>query len=234
MPVCRHFQTKLQALQTEREQRIEQGTETKKHYESAEQALHITRQLLERQRLARTASVEELREQLQDDQPCPVCGSHEHPYHQPQALLQSLTRHDEEEEAKAREAVEALKKTLDQLRDNVSGLNAQLRELRLQHQQLVDDQQALAPSLEQHPHYPQWQAQLPARREPWLTQRLEQLQYRITQDEQRQNALLTLQKTPLNCNTRSSAIAKPANRRRNNWPNSNYTSRRTHSALTRN
>ena len=188
------LQSKLQALQTEREQRIEQGTETKKHYESAEQALHITRQLLERQRLARTASVEELREQLQDDQPCPVCGSHEHPYHQPQALLQSLTRHDEEEEAKAREAVEALKKNLDQLRDNVSGLNAQLRELRLQHQQLVDDQQALAPSLEQHPHYPQWQAQLPARREPWLTQRLEQLQYRITQDEQRQNALLTVQK----------------------------------------
>ena len=70
------LQSKLQALQSEREQRIELGTQTKKQYEAAEQALNVTRQLLERQRLARSASVEELREHLQDNQPCPVCGSH--------------------------------------------------------------------------------------------------------------------------------------------------------------
>ena len=68
----------------------------------------MTKQLLERQRLARSASVEELREQLQDDQPCP-CGSHEHPYHQPEALLHSLGRHDESEEAAAQKAVDSLK-----------------------------------------------------------------------------------------------------------------------------
>ena len=188
------LQSKLQALQSEREQRIELGTQTKKQYEAAEQALNVTRQLLERQRLARSASVEELREHLQDNQPCPVCGSHEHPYHQPEAMLQSLTRHDESEEANARKAVDTLKATLDQLRENVSGLNAQLRELRLQHQQLLDDQQALAPHLEAHPHHAQWQDQPPAKREQWLAHRLEQLHYSISRDEARQNTLLALQK----------------------------------------
>ena len=188
------LQSKLQALQSEREQRIELGTQTKKQYEAAEQALNVTRQLLERQRLARSASVEELREHLQDNQPCPVCGSHEHPYHQPEAMLQSLTRHDESEEANARKAVDTLKATLDQLRENVSGLNAQLRELRLQHQQLLDDQQALAPHLEAHPHHAQWQDQPPAKREQWLVHRLEQLHYSISRDEARQNTLLALQK----------------------------------------
>ena len=188
------LQSKLQALQSEREQRIELGTQTKKQYEAAEQALNVTRQLLERQRLARSASVEELREHLQDNQPCPVCGSHEHPYHQPEALLQSLSRHDENEEAAARKAVDTLKATLDQLREQVSGLNAQLRELRLQHQQLLDDQQALAPSLEAHPHHAQWQDQPAAKRAPWLAHRLEQLHYSISRDEERQNALLALQR----------------------------------------
>ena len=186
--------SKLQTLQTEREQLIAQGTHTKTQFESAEQALVITRQLLERQRLARSASVEELREQLQDDQPCPVCGSHEHPYHQPEALLQSLTRHDEQEEAKARKEVDDLKEVLIQLREKVGGLNAQLREIQQQHQQLVDEQALHAPLLEAHPLYSKWQAQAPAQREHWLAERLGQLQHSIDQDEQRQNTLLTLQK----------------------------------------
>ena len=185
---------KLQTLQAQREQLIAQGTRTKAQCETAEQALQITRQLLERQRLARSASVEELRKQLQDDQPCPVCGSHEHPYHQPEALLHTLTRHDEQEEATARKAVDDLKEVLIQLREKVGGLNAQLREIQQQHQQLIDEQTAHAPLLEAHPLYPKWQAQEPAKREHWLTQRLGQLQHSIEQDEQRLNVLLTLQK----------------------------------------
>ena len=186
--------SKLQALQTEREQLIEHGTQTKQHFETAEQALQVTRQLLERQRLARSASVEELREQLQDDQPCPVCGSIEHPYHQPEALLQSLSRFDEQEEANARKIVDTLKETLVQLREKLGSLNGQQREFAQQHQQLVEEQNLLAPSLEAHPLYSHWQAQDAQKREQWLSQRLNQLQHSIDQDEQRQNALLVLQK----------------------------------------
>ena len=187
-------QLKLHTLQTEREHLIEQGTQTKKQFEAAEQALQVTQQLLERQRLARSASVEELRAQLQDDQACPVCGSHEHPYHQPEALLQSLSRFDEQEQANARKAVDALKETLIQLREKVGGVNAQHREFLQQHQQIIEEQQALAPNLEAHPLYTQWQAQDAAKRDTWLTLRLTQLQHSIAQDEERQNTLLTLQK----------------------------------------
>ncbi|MGO3622371.1 MAG: AAA family ATPase, partial [Pseudomonas helleri] len=165
-------QIKLQNLQTEREKLIGQGTQTKKEFEAAEQALRVTQQLLERQRLARSASVEELRAQLQDDQPCPVCGSHDHPYHQPEALLQSLSRFDEEEETNARKTVDTLKETLNQLREQLAGVNAQQRELIQQHQQLGEELQTLAPGLEAHPLYAQWQGQDPAKREAWLTQRL--------------------------------------------------------------
>jgi exonuclease SbcC len=83
---------KLADAQQQREQLNQTGLQTKAELTVAEQTLAVTKQLLERQRLARSASVEELREQLQDGQPCPVCGSHEHPYHQPEALLHSLGR----------------------------------------------------------------------------------------------------------------------------------------------
>ncbi|MCZ7023986.1 hypothetical protein, partial [Salmonella enterica] len=98
------------------------GLQAKAELAVAEQTLTITKQLLERQRLARSASVEELRGQLQDEQPCPVCCSVEHPYHQPEALLHSLGRHDENEEATAQKAVDTLKEKLTELRGEVGGL----------------------------------------------------------------------------------------------------------------
>lgn len=188
------LQAKQHSVQQERERLSQQGIQAKAELEKAEQTLQVTRQLLERQRLARSASVEELRGQLQDDQPCPVCGSAEHPYHQPEALLLSLSRHDEQEETNARAVVDGLKETLAQLREKVGGLIAQQKEFLQQQERIHQEQQALAPSLEAHPLYPQWLAQAPDKREPWLALRLSQLQHSITQDEQRQNALLALQK----------------------------------------
>ncbi|WP_324708016.1 AAA family ATPase [Pseudomonas fragi] len=188
------LQAKQHSVQQERERLSQQGIQAKADLEKAEQTLQVTRQLLERQRLARSASVEELRGQLQDDQPCPVCGSTEHPYHQPEALLHSLSRHDEQEETNARAVVDGLKETLAQLREKVGGLIAQQKEFLQQQERIHQEQQALAPSLEAHPLYPQWLAQAPDKREPWLALRLSQLQHSITQDEQRQNALLALQK----------------------------------------
>jgi len=187
-------QHKQLSVQQERERLSQQGIQTKARLERAEQALHTTRQLLERQRLARSASVEELRGQLLDEQPCPVCGSHEHPYHQPEGLLHSLGRHDEQEEANARQEVDGLKETLTQLREKVGGLIAQQKEFLQQHEHLHQEQQALVPHLEAHPRFTEWQAQAPTQRESWLNQRLSQLQHSISQDEARQNVLLDLQK----------------------------------------
>lgn len=142
---------KLADAQQQREQLNQTGLQTKAELAVAEQTLTVTKQLLERQRLARSASVEELREQLQDGQPCPVCGSHEHPYHQPEALLQSLGRHDESEEATAQKAVDTLKEKLTELRGEVGGLIAQQKEFLQQQEHLATQQHALQPSLDAHP-----------------------------------------------------------------------------------
>ncbi|OAJ48682.1 AAA family ATPase [Pseudomonas marginalis] len=184
---------KLTDAQQQREQLNQTGLHTKAELAIAEQTLTVTKQLLERQRLARSASVEELRAQLQDDQPCPVCGSHEHPYHQPEALLQSLGRHDENEEATAQKAVDTLKEKLTELRGEVGGLIAQQKEYLQQQEQLATQQQALKPSLEAHPLAATLFNQDAARRSAWLDQQLSQLTQSITQDEQRQAALLNLQ-----------------------------------------
>ncbi|MFJ2362597.1 AAA family ATPase [Pseudomonas sp. NPDC087697] len=187
------LQQRLQTAQAERERLTGEGVQAKAELTVAEQTLKVTQELLERQRLARSASVEELRGQLQDDQPCPVCGSVEHPYHQPEALLQSLGRHDEGEQASAQKAVDALKEKLADLRTEVGGLIAQQKELLQQQEQLATQQQNLTPSLEAHPLAAQLLAQDAGKRDAWLTQQSVQLNQSIAQDEQRQSALLTLQ-----------------------------------------
>jgi len=185
-------QRQLTAQQA-RDRLTQDGVKAKNELAVAEQTLSVTRELLERQRLARSASVEELRGQLQDDQPCPVCGSADHPYHQPEALLQSLGRHDESEQANAQKAVDLLKEKLTDLRGEVGGLIAQQKELLQQQEQLVTQQQGLTPSLEAHSLSAQLLAQDAVKRDAWLAQQNSQLNQSITQDEQRQAALLTLQ-----------------------------------------
>ncbi|RON61437.1 chromosome segregation protein SMC [Pseudomonas fluorescens] len=187
------LQQRQLSAQQERERLTQDGVKTKAELTVAEQTLNVTRELLERQRLARSASVEELRAQLQDDQPCPVCGSNEHPYHQPEALLQSLGRHDESEQANAQHVVDQLKEKLIELRAEVGGVIAQQKELLQQQEQLAAQQQALAPSLKAHPLAAQLLNQDTDKRDAWLTRQNEQLNQSISQDEQRQSALLTLQ-----------------------------------------
>ncbi|HWD32532.1 MAG TPA: AAA family ATPase [Pseudomonas sp.] len=178
----------------QREQLISAGLNGKNQLTAAEQALNVTRQLLERQRLARSQSVEELRAQLEDDQPCPVCGSQEHPYHQPEALLQSLGRHDQNEEQNAQQTVDELKKQLDELRTQLGGVNGQIKEYLHQQEQLSEQLQSLAPSLQAHPLYPALSDQDVSQRTPWLALQSRRLSDDINRDEQRQSTLLTLQK----------------------------------------
>jgi len=187
------LQQRQLSAQQERERLTQDGVKTKAELSVAEQTLSVTRELLERQRLARSASVEELRAQLQDDQPCPVCGSQEHPYHQPEALLQSLGRFDEGEQANAQKAVDLLKEKLTDLRTEVGGLIAQQKELLQQQEQLATRQQTVTPSLQAHPLASQLLNQDSEKRDTWLAQQNSQLNQSIGQDEQRQSALLTLQ-----------------------------------------
>ncbi|MFT0518429.1 AAA family ATPase [Pseudomonas faucium] len=182
-----------QAMQ-QRQHLIGEGTAAKADLEAAEQALNLTRQLLARQRLARNTSVEELRAQLHDGEPCPVCGSAEHPFHQPDALLQSLGRHDQAEEDAAQKQVEALNNRLVDLRTQLGVVNAQLKDYQQQQAQLGEQLQPVQAQVQAHAMWPALAAQDDPARSAWLDSQLRRLLAEISQDEQRQSALLTLQK----------------------------------------
>jgi exonuclease SbcC len=89
--------------------------------------------------------------------------------------------------------VDQLKEKLIELRGEVGGVIAQQKELLQQQEQLAAQQQALAPSLDAHPLAAQLFNQDADKRDAWLSRQNEQLNQSITQDEQRQSALLTLQ-----------------------------------------
>ncbi|MFJ3469935.1 AAA family ATPase [Pseudomonas sp. NPDC090201] len=193
--------TRLQQVQAQQQQATERraqsiakGLQLKGEHEAAEQALKVTVELLQRQRLARSASVEQLREQLVDHQPCPVCGSEEHPYHQADALLQALSGHDDGEESAARLKVAQLSETLAELRAEVAELNNQLKQSKPQLEQLGEQLQKLTPDLEAHPLYPRLLEQPEHLRSDWLSERLHQLAQDVLNAEQRQTRLLKVQR----------------------------------------
>ncbi|MCT8162383.1 MULTISPECIES: AAA family ATPase [unclassified Pseudomonas] len=187
-------QLRQQQAMQQRQQLIGEGTAAKAELEAAEQALNLTRQLLDRQRLARNTSVEELRGQLRDGEPCPVCGSAEHPFHQPEALLQSLGRHDQAEEAAAQQQVETLNGKLVELRTQLGVVNAQLKDNQQQQQQLSEHLHAQVEQVQAHSLWPALAPQDDQARSRWLTSQLQRLEEQIGQDEKRQAALLSLQK----------------------------------------
>ncbi|MFK3775415.1 AAA family ATPase [Pseudomonas sp. NPDC089406] len=182
-----------QAMQ-QRQQLITEGTAAKAELQAAEQALTLTRQLLERQRLARNTSVEELRAQLRDGEPCPVCGSAEHPFHQPEALLHSLGRHDQAEEDAAQKQVEQLNTSLVELRTQLGVVNAQLKDYQQQQAQLGEQLQAQTAQVQGHALWPALAPQDDQARSRWLDGQLRRLGEEIERDEKRQAALLGLQK----------------------------------------
>jgi exonuclease SbcC len=126
-------------------------------------------QLLERQRLARSTASKSCAPSLQDDQPCPVCGSQEHPYHQPQALLQPGSPRGEEASAASRRRAQPQSSV--ELRAEVGGVNAQIKEFLQQQEQLAAKQRSWRRS-EAQPLSATLLNQDADKRSAWLTQQL--------------------------------------------------------------
>ena len=113
-PLLTEEQMKLQKELT-RQQNIRQLTETQtktkaeierlekettdclKQLTEQETALKVTRRLYENVRMAVGKDVKALRQQLQEGEACPVCGSTAHPYHQEQEVVDTLFRSIEQE-----------------------------------------------------------------------------------------------------------------------------------------
>jgi len=113
-PLLTEEQVKLQKELT-RQQNIRQLTETQtktkaeierlekettdclKQLTEQETALKVTQRLYENARMAVGKDVKALRQQLQEGEACPVCGSTAHPYHQEQEVADTCFRSIEQE-----------------------------------------------------------------------------------------------------------------------------------------
>lgn len=184
-------QTSAADLYARRAQCVANGKATSTELQGAEQALKVTLDLLERQRLARSASVEQLRAHLRDGEPCPVCGSAEHPYHQPDALLQALASQDEAEAERAQRQVDQLKERQAELRAEYRTLERQQGEAGQEQERLGGELGTLDRALAAHAEL---QALPDEQRGDWLAGQLASLRQSIEQAEQRQGELLKLQR----------------------------------------
>lgn len=185
------MQTRAADLHSRRERCVADGKAVGGELQDAEQALKITLDLLERQRLARSASVEELRAQLRDGEPCPVCGSAEHPYHHGDALLAALASQDETEETRARLRVDRLKEQRAGLVAEYKALERQLAEAGQEQQRIGADLARLDDLLAGHGEL---LAQPVEQRGAWLDGQLAEMRQSTRQAEQRQGELLAQQR----------------------------------------
>ncbi len=152
-----------------------QGSQCAEEVKAAEQALQVTRELLQRQRLARSASVEQLRAGLVDGEACPVCGSQEHPYHHSEQLLAALGEHDDQEQVRAEQSLERLRQTLAGLREGYSSQRERLNQSRQEQQELTGQLAALDRQLDQWTLPEELRLLQPSAQLEWLAQRLDDL-----------------------------------------------------------
>ncbi|WP_312669208.1 SbcC/MukB-like Walker B domain-containing protein, partial [Stutzerimonas nitrititolerans] len=187
------LQRECSRLQAEQENLIPAGKQARSERDAAEQALKVTLDLLERQRLARSENVEALRAALVPAEPCPVCGSGEHPWRQADALLAAFDQQDESEAERARQALQAQDLHLQELRDRHTVLATRLKQTQQRQTEIAAELDVLAPRLDASPLYASLLAQPDAERAGWLSAELSMLGERIAGASQRQNELLELQ-----------------------------------------
>ncbi|MCD1607195.1 SbcC/MukB-like Walker B domain-containing protein [Stutzerimonas kunmingensis] len=179
--------------QAELDSLVPQGKQLRSDRDAAEQALKVTLALLERQRLARSENVEALRAALVPGEPCPVCGSDEHPWQQTDALVASLDQHDDSEAARARQSLQEQDQRLQELRDRHVALSTQLRQTQQRQGEVEAQLRALAPRLLALPAHSRLLEQPEAERSQWLEAQLTTLKDQIANTSQRQQQLLALQ-----------------------------------------
>ncbi|WP_227369890.1 AAA family ATPase [Halomonas sp. M20] len=111
---------------------LEQGQAAKTQLEGAENQQRQLQASIDGLRAARSESVVLLRQQLSDDQPCPVCGSQAHPYRDApprepgQAQLEATEREERRQLDEAAKAVEAARERHHGLQGQYRALQAQL------------------------------------------------------------------------------------------------------------
>ena len=188
-----HLQNEQSRQQSELEALIQAGKAARNEREDAQKALQLVQALLERQRLARSANVEALRAALVPGEPCTVCGSLEHPWHDGQALLAALDQQDEREAEQAHRQLQIQDERLQALRDQHIALTGETKRNAQRLAEIAEELALLQPQLAALSAYTELLPQAQTDQQSWLDSRLATLKADITAANARQRELLTLQ-----------------------------------------
>lgn len=162
-----------QAIQVNRATQLEKDKiDAKAHVDSTELELNTVLKVLNQQRLLRTKNVEALRSQLQPDQPCPVCGSTEHPFSVAEHLLEAMSSDDEQQERSAREKLTIAQKQHHAIETESKLLSKEIHDLLNELNRHSLDEKAKKQALKQIPFADELRAQTNDVRTEWLAQKI--------------------------------------------------------------
>ncbi|SHJ87185.1 AAA family ATPase [Halomonas caseinilytica] len=153
---------------------LEQGQNARRRLDERHNHYASISAVIERSRAVRSESVARLREGLQEDEPCPVCGGLDHPWrHHPPPTPEAtqLAAQQAEEERQLNEAQAALDQAR-QARDNLVGeyraLEAALKQRRQDAQTAEQQHNEARQALNDHPLHAELDAIEDAERDAWL------------------------------------------------------------------
>ncbi|MCQ4313657.1 AAA family ATPase [Pseudomonas stutzeri] len=189
----RTLQSEQSRQQNELDALTQAGKFARTERDDAEKTLKVVQAVLDRQRLARSANVEALRAALVPGEPCSVCGSAEHPWHDGDALLAAFDQQDEREAEQAQLQLKAQNDKLQTLRDQHIALTTGIKQNGQRQAEITDELAKLEPQLAALPAYTELLSQAEAVRESWLDSRLATLKADIADANTRQRELLKLQ-----------------------------------------
>ncbi|VXC93974.1 AAA family ATPase [Pseudomonas sp. 9Ag] len=189
----RTLQSEQSSQQDELNRLTDAGKLARVERDDAEKALKVVQALLDRQRLARSANVEALRAALIPGEPCSVCGSTEHPWHDGEALIAALDQQDEREAEHAQLQLKAQDEKLQALRDQHIALTTGIKQNAQRQAELTGDLAKLDAQLAELPVYVELQNQAEGEQQTWLDSRIASLRSDIAGANNRQRELLELQ-----------------------------------------
>lgn len=144
-----HSQQQLTVLHTQQADQLKQLEAAQLAFSTAKIQAETTEQIWQQQQLLSQHSVEQLREQLQPDQPCMVCGSTVHPYASHEQLAAVLNHAIQQQYQQAKKHLEQCQQQWQQADKQQASLIQQQQYLLQQQDNLQKSRQQLLSGIEQ-------------------------------------------------------------------------------------
>ncbi|HNI61915.1 MAG TPA: SbcC/MukB-like Walker B domain-containing protein [Agitococcus sp.] len=196
------YQQQSQQLWQEQQQLLQTIAQEQQQQQHNEQQLPVlqaqlnqAQHALQAAQLACSQSVQQLRDQLQAEQPCPVCGGLEHPYqqHDAQKQLDDVLLVLQKQVSNCQQHYQQQQLAVVRLQETIANQQHRLQQLQTQLTQLSALQQQTEQSLTTLQHYAAWLELSINQKLPWLEQQQQQIAQQLKQTATQLQQQQTLQ-----------------------------------------